>query len=159
MDHTYCINWQMKLGEDKDNPCSSKRFGFFRVGLVTQLPKEARNLEQLSLYSGEQTLFLYNSSAAMWSKCCLHSLCHLLVLLRRSCSKQCGHRKDCGSVIMARKDCSYTPDRDIRCFYPCEIFLSHIPMHTRSSDPYVSSLSEKSVPHRYQCEISVTNTR
>ena len=31
--------------------------------------------------------------------------------------------------------------------------------HIRSSDPYVSSLSEKSVPHRYPCEISVTNTR
>ena len=40
-----------------------------------------------------------------------------------------------------------------------EISLSHIPTHTRSSDPYVSSLSEKSVPHRYPCEISVTNTR
>ena len=39
------------------------------------------------------------------------------------------------------------------------ISFSHIPMHTRSSDPYVSSLSEKSVPHRYPCEISVTNTR
>ena len=38
-------------------------------------------------------------------------------------------------------------------------FFSHISMHTRSSDPYVSSLSEKSVPHRYPCEISVTNTR
>ena len=36
---------------------------------------------------------------------------------------------------------------------------SHIPLHTRSGDPYVSSLSEKSVPHRYPCEISVTNTR
>ena len=36
---------------------------------------------------------------------------------------------------------------------------SHIPTHTRSSDPYVSSLSEKSVPHRYPFEISVTNTR
>ena len=43
--------------------------------------------------------------------------------------------------------------------YQCEIILSHIPTHTRSSDPYVSSLSEKSVPHRYPCEISVTNTR
>ena len=40
-----------------------------------------------------------------------------------------------------------------------EIEFSHIPTHTRSSDPYVSSLSEKSVPHRYPCEISVTNTR
>ena len=54
---------------------------------------------------------------------------------------------------------SRTPDRDFRCFYPCEIFLSHIPTHTRSIDPCVSSLSEKSVPHRYPCEISVTNTR
>ena len=34
-----------------------------------------------------------------------------------------------------------------------------VPMHTRSSGPYVSSLSEKSVPHCYACEISVTNTR
>ena len=39
------------------------------------------------------------------------------------------------------------------------IFLSHIPTHTRSRDPYVSSLSEKSVQPRYPCEISVTNTR
>ena len=38
-------------------------------------------------------------------------------------------------------------------------YFSHIPTHTRSSDPYVSLLSEKSVPHRYPCEISVTNTR
>ena len=50
-------------------------------------------------------------------------------------------------------------DRDFLGFYPCEIILSHIPTHTRSSDPYVSSLSEKSVPHRYPCEISVTNMR
>ena len=41
----------------------------------------------------------------------------------------------------------------------CEIDFSHIPTHTRSSDPYVSSLSEKSVPYRYPCEISVTNTK
>ena len=54
---------------------------------------------------------------------------------------------------------SRIPDRDFRYFYPCKKFLSHIPTHTRSSDPYVSSLSEKSVPHRYPCEISVTNTR
>ena len=38
-------------------------------------------------------------------------------------------------------------------------YFSHIPTHTRSSDPCVSSLSKKSVPHRYPCEISVTNTR
>ena len=42
---------------------------------------------------------------------------------------------------------------------PCWISFSHIPTHARSSDPYVSSLSEKSVPHRYPCEISVTNTK
>ena len=24
--------------------------------------------------------------------------------------------------------CSRTPDRDFRCFYPCEIFLSHTPI-------------------------------
>ena len=53
---------------------------------------------------------------------------------------------------------SRTPDQDFRCFNPCEVILSHIPMDTRSSDPYVSSLSEKSVPHRYPCEISLTNT-
>ena len=41
----------------------------------------------------------------------------------------------------------------------CEKDFSHIPTHTRSSDSYVSSLSEISVPHRYQCEISVTNAR
>ena len=33
-------------------------------------------------------------------------------------------------------------------------YFSHIPTHTRSSDPNVSSLSEKSVPHRYPCEIT-----
>ena len=54
---------------------------------------------------------------------------------------------------------SRTPDWDFRRFYPCEIILSQIPRHTRSSDPYVSSLSGKSIPHRYPCEISVTNTR
>ena len=47
----------------------------------------------------------------------------------------------------------------VSVFYPFEIILSHIPTHTRSSDPYVSSLSEKSVRHCYPCEISVTNTR
>ena len=41
----------------------------------------------------------------------------------------------------------------------CEIEFPHIPRHTRSSDPCVKSLSENSVPHRYPCEISVTNTR
>ena len=48
-------------------------------------------------------------------------------------------------------------DRDHSISYAlvCEKILSHIPKHTRSSDPYVSSLSEKSVPHRYPCEISV----
>ena len=30
-------------------------------------------------------------------------------------------------------------------------------MHIRPSDPCVSSLSEKSVQHRYICEISITN--
>ena len=30
-----------------------------------------------------------------------------------------------------------------------ENIFSHIPMHTRSSDPYVSSLSENSILHRY----------
>ena len=42
---------------------------------------------------------------------------------------------------------SGTPYRDICCFYPCEIFLSHIATHTRWSDPYVSSLLEKSFSH------------
>ena len=41
---------------------------------------------------------------------------------------------------------SRTPDRDFCFFYPCEIILSHIPRHTRSSNPYVSSLSEKQNP-------------
>ena len=54
---------------------------------------------------------------------------------------------------------SCTPDQHFSCFYTYEIIFSHIPTHTRSSDPYLSSLSEKSVPHRYPCEISVTNTR
>ena len=62
-------------------------------------------------------------------------------------------------LLGCRKPNSHTPYRDFHCFYLCEIILSHIPTHTRSSDPYVSSLSEKSVPHRYPCEISVTNTR
>ena len=38
-------------------------------------------------------------------------------------------------------------------------FFSHIPMPTSKSGPYVSSLSLKSVPHRYQCVTSVTNKR
>ena len=42
----------------------------------------------------------------------------------------------------AAKRYSGTPDRDFRCFYPCEIILSHIPTHTRSSGPYVSLLSK-----------------
>ena len=42
---------------------------------------------------------------------------------------------------------SGTPDLHFRCFYPCEIIISHIyvPMHTRQNDPYVSSLSEKNM--------------
>ena len=54
---------------------------------------------------------------------------------------------------------SHTPDWDIHFVDPFEIILSHIPTHRRSSDPYVSSLFEKSVPHRYPCEMSITNTR
>ena len=38
---------------------------------------------------------------------------------------------------------SCTPDQDFRCFYPCEIILSHISMHTRSSDPYVTLVWKK----------------
>ena len=52
-----------------------------------------------------------------------------------------------------------TPDQDFHWFDQCEIILSHIPTHTRSSDHYESLLLEKSVPHRYPCEISATNTR
>ena len=44
-------------------------------------------------------------------------------------------------------------------YYPCEIILSHKPMHTRLSDTYVSLPWEKSVPHRYPCEITVANRR
>ena len=29
---------------------------------------------------------------------------------------------------------SHTSDRDFRCFYPCEIFLSHIPAIARGKD-------------------------
>ena len=29
---------------------------------------------------------------------------------------------------------SCTPDRDFRCFYPCEIFLSHIPVTALGKD-------------------------
>ena len=54
---------------------------------------------------------------------------------------------------------SHTPDQDFLCFYLCEIILSHIPMHTRLSDPHVSSLSEMSVQHRYSCEINVPHTK
>ena len=46
-------------------------------------------------------------------------------------------------------------DHSISYALVCEKFLSHIPTHTRSSDPYVSSLLEKSVP----CEIGVTDAR
>ena len=52
---------------------------------------------------------------------------------------------------------SRTPDRDLHCFYTCEIILSQIQTHTRSSDSDVCSLLEKSVLHRYPCAISVTN--
>ena len=44
-------------------------------------------------------------------------------------------------------------------FNPCEKILSHKPMHTRLSDPYVRLLSENAVPYRFPCEISLTNTR
>ena len=54
---------------------------------------------------------------------------------------------------------SRTTDWDFYSFYPCEIILSHISTHTKSSDLYVSSLSKNSDPHRYPCEISVTKTR
>ena len=56
---------------------------------------------------------------------------------------------------------SRTPDQDFRYFNPFEIILSHIhvPMHTGSSGPYVSSMSAKSVLHRYPCETSVNNVR
>ena len=55
-------------------------------------------------------------------------------------------------ITFARK---LSPDNGGQPFltYQC------ISMHTGSSDPYVSSLSEKSVPHHYPCEISVTFTR
>ena len=62
-------------------------------------------------------------------------------------------------MIVEKIGISCKPDWVCHCFYPFEKILSHIPMHTRSSDPYVSSLSEKSVPHRYPCKISVSNTR
>ena len=52
-----------------------------------------------------------------------------------------------------KKIFSRTPDRVFRWIYPCEIILSQIPTHTRSSDPYVSSLSEKSFSHTNACEI------
>ena len=43
---------------------------------------------------------------------------------------------------------------------PMSNILSYIPMHTRSGDPYVSSLSEKkSIQHHYPCDISVSNAR
>ena len=37
-------------------------------------------------------------------------------------------------------------------------YFSHIPMHTRSSDPYASSLFGKICPTSHPSEISVTNT-
>ena len=67
--------------------------------------------------------------------------------------------QDFGPEKQRNTPISSTADRGFRFFCPFEMILSHIPTHTRSSDPYVSSLSEKSVPHRYPCEISVTNTR
>ena len=62
-------------------------------------------------------------------------------------------------MIVEKIGISCKPDWVCHCFYPFEKILSHIPMHTRSSDPYVGLLSEKSVPHRYPCKISVSNTR
>ena len=51
-------------------------------------------------------------------------------------------------------------DHSILFALVCEKFLSHIPTHTRLSDPCVSSLLEKkSASYRYTCEIRVVNTR
>ena len=38
-----------------------------------------------------------------------------------------------GSVCGGTED-SRTPDRDFRCFYPCEIFLSHTPIPALGKD-------------------------
>ena len=39
-----------------------------------------------------------------------------------------------------------------------EKMLYHLPMHTRSSGPYVSLLTANSIPNCYSREISATNT-
>ena len=58
LDQTYCISWEMKLrGNDEDNSCSSRKFGFFRFGFVTN---EQQSLIQLSIYSGKKHAYNYN---------------------------------------------------------------------------------------------------
>ena len=57
--------------------------------------------------------------------------------------------------LIKRNIISGTPDQSSGYFYTFEI--THIPMHTRSSSPYVSSLPVKSVPYRFSCETSITN--
>ena len=46
-------------------------------------------------------------------------------------------RKNVGEdicVTVGAKIVSRTPDRDFRCFCPCEIILSHIPVPARGKD-------------------------
>ena len=42
--------------------------------------------------------------------------------------------EDFNMVSGERQDHSRTPDRDFRCFQPCEIFLSHLPIPACGKD-------------------------
>ena len=42
--------------------------------------------------------------------------------------------------VMVKEPFYRTPDWDFCCFCPCGITLSYLPIHTISSDPYVSWL-------------------
>ena len=50
---------------------------------------------------------------------------------------------------------SYLPG--LTLFYKYDKILSHIPMHTGSRSPCISSLSANSIPNRYSCKITVIN--
>ena len=39
-----------------------------------------------------------------------------------------------GTLVLRHLAYSRTPDRDFRCFYPCEIFLSHTPLPALGKD-------------------------
>ena len=88
-----------------------------------------------------------------------HSGKHIIKVKRPDIPPSPAGRDECQTSKVIKHYDSHTPDRDFRCFHPCEIFLSHISTHTRSSDPYVSLLSEKICPTSLPMWDNHTNTR